>query len=115
MSQLGQTRHFDRAPITSGLLQQADLLRVRRHVSNVPIADKSAVADTLAGGAGMADDDEGALLGFAGSMGELLSCLVRVRRCLGRALRNTDPRQFFAAPDMQVGCEPARVVERAGL
>ena len=34
MSQMGQSRHFDRAPITSGLLQQADLLRVRRHVSN---------------------------------------------------------------------------------
>src|SRR5438552_4566005 len=63
----------------------------------------------------MADDEEGALLGFARSMGELLSCLVRVRRCLGRALRNTDPRQFFGAPDMQVGCEPARVVERASL
>src|SRR5438552_17533218 len=38
MSELGQTRHFDRAPITSGLLQQADLIRVRRHVSNVPLA-----------------------------------------------------------------------------
>src|SRR3954453_6970668 len=63
----------------------------------------------------MADDDEGALLGFAGSMGELLSCLVRVRGCLGGALGNTDPRQFFGAPDMQVGCEPARVHQRPSL
>src|SRR5436190_21621473 len=63
----------------------------------------------------MAEDDEGALIGFAGSMRELLSCLVRVRGCLGGALGNTDPRRFFGAPDMQVGCEPARVVERASL
>jgi len=41
--------------------------------------------------------------------------LARVRGCLGSALGNTDPRQFFRAPDMQVGCEPARVVERASL
>src|SRR5215218_4954014 len=28
---------------------------------------------------------------------------------------NNDPRQFFRAPDMQVGGEPARVVEGSGL
>jgi hypothetical protein len=33
-----QTRHFDRAPLTSGT-QLADILRVNRHVSNVPFAD----------------------------------------------------------------------------
>ena len=47
MSGPGQTRHFDRAPITSGLLQQADLLKVRRHVSNVPISEVVALFDNL--------------------------------------------------------------------
>ena len=63
----------------------------------------------------MADDDEDALIGFAGSMGKLLSCSARVRGCFGGALGNTDPRQFFGTPDMQVGREPVRVVERASL
>src|SRR5437016_2898552 len=47
--------------------------------------------------------------------GELLSFSARVRGCLGDALGNIDPGQFFGAPDMQVGRDPARVVERAGL
>jgi hypothetical protein len=29
---------IDRAPVTSGLRRQADILGLRRHVSNVPIA-----------------------------------------------------------------------------
>jgi hypothetical protein len=36
----GQSRHFHRAPLTSGLPQLADILRGIRHVSKVPIADK---------------------------------------------------------------------------
>src|SRR5260221_8106498 len=36
MSQLGQSRHFDRALLTSGLPRLADILRVIRHVSKVP-------------------------------------------------------------------------------
>jgi hypothetical protein len=32
---LGQKRRFDRAPLTSGLTQLADILRVIRHVSKV--------------------------------------------------------------------------------
>jgi hypothetical protein len=39
MSGLGQTRRFDRAPITSGLPRQADIFRDRRHVSRVPTPD----------------------------------------------------------------------------
>jgi hypothetical protein len=39
MSQLGQSRHFDRAPLTSGLPQQADIFRVERHVLNVPATE----------------------------------------------------------------------------
>jgi hypothetical protein len=35
---MGQSRHFDRAPLTSGLPQLADILRVIRHVSKVPTA-----------------------------------------------------------------------------
>jgi hypothetical protein len=34
----GQSRHFDRAPLTSGFPQLADILRVIRHVSKVPTA-----------------------------------------------------------------------------
>jgi hypothetical protein len=36
---LGQSRHFDRAPLASGLPQLADILRGIRHVSNVPLTD----------------------------------------------------------------------------
>jgi hypothetical protein len=39
MSIPGQKRRFDRRPVTSGLPQQADIFRVRRHVSKVPQAD----------------------------------------------------------------------------
>jgi hypothetical protein len=35
MSVLGQSRHFDRVPLTSGLPRLADILEVIRHVSNV--------------------------------------------------------------------------------
>ena len=35
----GQSRHFDRAPLTSGLPRLADILRVSRYVSQVPKAD----------------------------------------------------------------------------
>jgi hypothetical protein len=36
MSAWGQSRRFDRAPLTSGLPRLADILRVIRHVSKVP-------------------------------------------------------------------------------
>ena len=39
MSQMGQKRHFDRAPVTSGLPRLADILSVIWHVSKVPIGD----------------------------------------------------------------------------
>jgi hypothetical protein len=39
MSLVGQSRHSDAAPVTSGLPRLADILRVSRHVSNVPEAD----------------------------------------------------------------------------
>jgi hypothetical protein len=39
MSGMGQTRHFDRAPITSDLPGLADNFGVRRHVSKVPATD----------------------------------------------------------------------------
>jgi hypothetical protein len=35
----GKSRHFDRAPLTSGLPRLADILRVIRHVSKVPKGD----------------------------------------------------------------------------
>jgi hypothetical protein len=47
MSQMGQSRHCDRAPLTSGFSQLADILRVSRHVSNVPQADMASVAHHL--------------------------------------------------------------------
>jgi hypothetical protein len=37
-SATGHSRRSDRAPFTSGLPQLADILRVGRHVSNVPEA-----------------------------------------------------------------------------
>jgi hypothetical protein len=44
MSEMGQSRHFGRAPITSGLPQQADVFGVRRHVSKVPKTDLRTLA-----------------------------------------------------------------------
>ena len=38
VSGAGQTRHFDRAPITSGLPLLADNFRAGQHVSKVPIS-----------------------------------------------------------------------------
>jgi hypothetical protein len=43
MSQSGHSRHFDRAPITSGLPRLADIFRDRRHVSKVPTTDRTAL------------------------------------------------------------------------
>ena len=37
MTVVGQSHHFDRAPLTSGLPRFADILRVIWHVSKVPI------------------------------------------------------------------------------
>jgi len=45
MSASGQSRHFDSAPVTSGLRQLADILRVIRHVSKVPIPDSCSAAN----------------------------------------------------------------------
>ena len=39
MSLVGQSRHFDRPPVTSALPREADILRVIRHVAEVPAAD----------------------------------------------------------------------------
>jgi hypothetical protein len=41
MSLLGQSRHFDRLPDTSGLPRSTDILSVCRHVSKVPKGDKA--------------------------------------------------------------------------
>jgi hypothetical protein len=38
-SGMGQTRHFEHAPIASGITREADILRAGRHVSKVPNAD----------------------------------------------------------------------------
>jgi hypothetical protein len=37
MSLMGQSRHFDRAPLTSGLARLAEILGVIWHVSKMPI------------------------------------------------------------------------------
>jgi len=39
MSEMGQSRHVDRAPFTSAVTRLADILRVNWHASNVPKAD----------------------------------------------------------------------------
>ena len=41
MSATGQTRRFERATLTSGLLPGADILTAGRHVSKVPGSDIS--------------------------------------------------------------------------
>jgi hypothetical protein len=35
----GQSRHFDRLPLTSGLPQGADIVRAGRHLSKVPLTE----------------------------------------------------------------------------
>jgi hypothetical protein len=40
-----QSRHFDRAPLTSGLPRLADILRVIRHVAIVPISEVASLKD----------------------------------------------------------------------
>jgi hypothetical protein len=45
---MGHSRHFDRAPITSGLPRLADIFRDRRHVSNVPTAEIRSVCSPAA-------------------------------------------------------------------
>jgi hypothetical protein len=49
MSGSGPSRHFDRAPITSGLPRLADIFRDRRHVSRVPATEVAALFDHLLG------------------------------------------------------------------
>src|SRR5664280_2138433 len=44
----GQTLDFDLAPVTSGLPPLTDILRVSRHVSNVPRGDSCTAANDIA-------------------------------------------------------------------
>jgi hypothetical protein len=46
MSVEGHSRHFDRAPVTSGHPQQADNAEAGRHVSKVPIAVVPQILDS---------------------------------------------------------------------
>ena len=39
MSQMGQSRHFDRGLVTSGPPLETDILSAVRHVSKVPMGD----------------------------------------------------------------------------
>jgi hypothetical protein len=47
MPVLGQPRHVDRARLTSGLPRLADILRVIRHVSKVPLSDIRTAANGI--------------------------------------------------------------------
>src|SRR6202043_4252656 len=47
MSESVQSRHFDRTPLTSGLPQLPDILRVERHVSKVPGTDQQRPANLV--------------------------------------------------------------------
>jgi hypothetical protein len=44
LTALGQKRRLDRGLTTSGLFRLADMLRVRRHVANVPLSDTAGLA-----------------------------------------------------------------------
>jgi hypothetical protein len=46
---MGQSRHFDRTPLTSGLPRLADILWVSRHVSKVPKPEVAKLFDYLVG------------------------------------------------------------------
>jgi hypothetical protein len=48
-----QSRHVDRAPLTSGFPQIADILRVIRHVSKVPKNETARAVGAAAWGAGV--------------------------------------------------------------
>jgi hypothetical protein len=45
-SERGQSRHYDSVPVSSGLPLSADILRRRRHVSNVPGTDSCAATNS---------------------------------------------------------------------
>jgi hypothetical protein len=49
MSPSGQSRHFDRAPLTSDLARLADILGFIRHVAKVPTADVRKSSSELIG------------------------------------------------------------------
>jgi hypothetical protein len=49
-SEMGHSRHVDRAPITSGLPRLTDVPRVGWHVSKVPISEVAQSFDHLIGG-----------------------------------------------------------------
>jgi len=49
MSVVGQSRHFDRTPMTSGLPRLTDIFGVRRHVSNVQLNRHGPLFDHLVG------------------------------------------------------------------
>ena len=44
MSELGDSRHFDGLPMTSGLPLEADIVTAGRHVSKVPTGDSCTAA-----------------------------------------------------------------------
>ena len=49
MSGAGQSRHLDRAPLTSGLPRVADIFSVCRHVSKVPARSAVATCSSFSG------------------------------------------------------------------
>jgi hypothetical protein len=56
MSLMGQTRHFDGAPLTSGLPQLADILWGSRHVSKVPMNETARAVGRCGVGRGRANN-----------------------------------------------------------
>src|SRR5712692_9663752 len=73
MSLVGQTEKTSRRAYVSGKPPIADVREPRRHFRDVPSSDCLAsfarcVLSCEGVGAGIEDDDEGALMGFAGSM-----------------------------------------------
>jgi hypothetical protein len=49
MTAPGQSRHFDRSPLTSGLPPETDILKAGRHVSKVPTTELTKLFDHLVG------------------------------------------------------------------
>jgi len=49
MAYVGRQRRFDLRPVTSGLPRRTDILRVRRHVSKVPMHEVAALQPAARG------------------------------------------------------------------
>ena len=104
MSQLGQSRHFDRAPPTSGLPRFADILWVNRRVSNVTQHEVAALqpAAREQEPRGRRPVERTAMAG-GGKVNTISSCIVGVQRMI----KNSKDHLAGRHPDAASHIDPA--------